>query len=40
VAGWDKAVAMPFGAKLAGWVSLWFWLGVIVMGRAIAYAGK
>lgn len=39
VAGWDKAMAMPFGAKLAGWVSLSFWLGVIVMGRAIAYAG-
>jgi len=40
VAGWDKAIATPFGAKLAGWVSLTFWLGVIVMGRAIAYAGK
>ena len=40
VAGWDKAIAMPFGAKLAGWVSLSFWLGVIVMGRAIAYAGR
>jgi hypothetical protein len=40
VAMWDKAFAMPFGAKLAGWVSLSFWLGVIVMGRAIAYAGK
>jgi len=40
VAGWDKAIATPFGARLAGWVSLTFWLGVIVMGRAIAYAGK
>jgi len=40
VAGWDKAIAMPFGARLAGWVSLMFWVGVIVMGRAIAYAGK
>jgi Family of unknown function (DUF6644) len=39
VAAWDKAIAMPFGARLAGWVSLTFWLGVIVMGRAIAYAG-
>jgi hypothetical protein len=40
VAGWDKAVATPFGAKLAGWVSLAFWLGVVVMGRAIAYATR
>jgi hypothetical protein len=40
VAGWDKAVATPVGAKLAGWVSLAFWLGVVVMGRAIAYATK
>jgi uncharacterized protein DUF6644 len=39
VAGWDKAIVTPFGAKLAGWVSLTFWLGVVVMGRAIAYAG-
>jgi hypothetical protein len=39
VAGWDKAIATPFGARLAGWVSLTFWLGVVVMGRAIAYAG-
>ncbi len=40
VSVWDKALATPFGAKLAGWVSLTFWLGVVVMGRAIAYATK
>jgi uncharacterized protein DUF6644 len=39
VSAWDKAPVAPFGARLAGWVSLAFWLGVIVMGRAIAYAG-
>jgi len=38
VAVWDKARITPFGARLAGWVSLVFWLGVLVMGRAIAYA--
>ncbi|PWU02984.1 MAG: hypothetical protein C5B51_19760 [Terriglobia bacterium] len=40
VATWDKAVAPPFGARFAGWLSLLFWLGVVVMGRAIAYATK
>jgi hypothetical protein len=40
VAAWDKAIVTPLGARLAGWVSLAFWFGVVVMGRAIAYATK
>ena len=40
VAAWDKAIVTPVGARLAGWVSLAFWLGVVVMGRAIAYATR
>jgi hypothetical protein len=40
VAVWDKAIVTPVGARLAGWASLAFWLGVVVMGRAIAYATK
>jgi hypothetical protein len=38
IAAWDKAVATPLRARMAGWLSLAFWLGVVVMGRAIAYA--
>jgi hypothetical protein len=38
VASWDKAVVTPVAARVAGWVSLLFWAGVITMGRAIAYA--
>lgn len=40
IASWDKAPVTPFSAKLAGWVSLAFWVGVVVMGRAIAYASS
>ena len=40
VASWDKAAITPFGARVAGWVSLLLWAGVIVAGRAIAYASK
>ena len=40
VAEWDKAQVTPLRARMAGWVSLAFWLGVVVMGRAIAYATK
>jgi hypothetical protein len=38
VASWDKAIVTPVAARVTGWISLLFWLGVIVMGRAIAYA--
>ena len=38
VAAWDKAVVLPVRARFAGWLSLVFWAGVVVMGRAIAYA--
>jgi hypothetical protein len=37
VASWDKAALTPVAARIAGWVSLIFWAGVIVAGRAIAY---
>jgi hypothetical protein len=40
VASWDKAAVTPVPARLAGWVSLVFWAGVIVMGRAIAYVSS
>jgi hypothetical protein len=40
VASWDKAAIAPVAARMAGWVSLLLWAGVIVAGRAIAYASK
>jgi hypothetical protein len=40
VASWDKAALTPVPARIAGWVSLIFWAGVIVMGRAIAYVSS
>jgi hypothetical protein len=40
VASWDKAAVTPVPARLAGWVSLIFWTGVIIMGRAIAYVSS
>jgi uncharacterized membrane protein len=38
VAGWDKDSATPWRAKLAGGFSLAVWIGVVAMGRALAYA--
>ncbi len=40
VASWDKAAVTPVPARMAGWVSLVFWAGVIIMGRAIAYVSS
>jgi uncharacterized protein DUF6644 len=37
VAAWDSDAVMPFGARLAGGVSLVLWAGVVVCGRLIAY---
>jgi hypothetical protein len=37
VAAWDKAVITPTPARIAGWLSLVLWAGVIIAGRAIAY---
>lgn len=34
---WDTALVPPAGARLAGWVSLIFWAGIITMGRIMAY---
>jgi len=37
IPGWDAATAPPRGARSAAALSLGLWLGIIVMGRAIAY---
>jgi hypothetical protein len=37
VAAWDDLPAAPAPARLAGAVSLTLWIGIIAMGRAIAY---
>lgn len=34
---WGGAIALPAGAKLAGWVSLISWSLVVVLGRLIPY---
>lgn len=38
VEAWDQDVATPWRAKLAGGFSLLVWVGVVAMGRALAYA--
>ena len=35
---WDKDAPTPWRAKLAGACSLIVWIGVVAMGRALAYA--
>jgi hypothetical protein len=35
---WDKDAPTPWRAKLAGACSLVVWIGVVAMGRALAYA--
>ena len=35
---WDHGVATPWRARIAGACSLTFWIGVVAMGRALAYA--
>jgi hypothetical protein len=37
VSKWDTKAATPFGARLAGVVSLALWAGVVLSGRLIAY---
>ena len=34
---WEKDPSFPFTAKLAGWLSLVFWLAVVFFGRAIGF---
>ena len=34
---WDRAAAVPAGARAAAIVSILLWCGVVAMGRAIAY---
>ncbi len=38
VAEWDENATTPWRAKLAGASSLIIWIGVVAMGRALAYA--
>jgi hypothetical protein len=38
VANWDHASAAPARARVAGLLSLVFWIAIIAAGRAIAYA--
>jgi hypothetical protein len=38
VASWDQDASTPWRAKLAGASSLLVWVGVVAMGRALAYA--
>jgi len=38
VDAWDRDSATPWRAKLAGGFSLAVWIGVVAMGRALAYA--
>jgi uncharacterized membrane protein len=38
LAGWDQDAATPWRAKMAGGFSLAVWIGVVAMGRALAYA--
>jgi uncharacterized membrane protein len=38
VASWDKDAAPPWRARFAGACSLLLWVGVVAMGRALAYA--
>ena len=37
VASWDAKAVVPFGARVAGAVSIALWSGVIVFGRLVAY---
>ncbi len=34
---WDKDVALPLGARLAGMTSLALWLGIVICGRLIGF---
>ena len=34
---WDRSARTPFGARLAGLLSVFLWAGVVVSGRMIAY---
>jgi hypothetical protein len=36
-AAWDNAAELPTRAKLAGFLSLLLWTGVLVAGRAVGY---
>lgn len=37
VARWDHDAPMPGAVKLAGWLSLIFWVGIVFCGRAIGF---
>jgi hypothetical protein len=37
VSKWDSDVAIPLGGKIAGLLSLFFWVLVVFFGRAIGF---
>jgi hypothetical protein len=37
VASWDDSEALPAGAKLAGFVSILLWVGIVAAGRFIGF---
>jgi hypothetical protein len=37
VANWDTAIPTPSGARLAGTLSLLFWIGIVVCGRWVGF---
>jgi hypothetical protein len=37
IAKWDSAPVTPTGAKVAAWLSLTLWAGIVFAGRGIAY---
>jgi hypothetical protein len=37
VDNWDSDVAVPLGAKIAGLLSLLFWIGVVFFGRLVGF---
>jgi len=38
MSAWDFDVIPPIGARVAGWTSLVLWIGIITMGRIMAYS--
>lgn len=37
IAQWDSDAPVPGAAKMAGWLSLVFWVGIVFCGRAIGF---
>ena len=37
IAGWENAAVTPASARVAAWVSMVLWIGIVIAGRGIAY---